>query len=184
MVDPPSRGRGDDRLGMKRDADAGGRQHRQIIGAVADRHRLRQARTPCSAASASRVWRLVSPVTIGGAPCRRCALRQIEPIGDDMVEPEFSGDPLGEYREARPRPARSPPRRSASSRSAARAPGVSRMRRPPLRARAPTRPASSPTRASSAAAKSISPFIARRVISATWAGARGNRRARRASRSR
>ena len=40
MVDPPARGRGDRGLGMKRDAEPRRVQHRQVVGAVADRQRL------------------------------------------------------------------------------------------------------------------------------------------------
>ena len=95
------------------------------------------------------------------------ACRQIEPVGDDVVEPEFSGDRFGKDRE----PARDERgHRSGAAHRRDQLPGrpaSAGCGRPPLRARDPADPRADATRASSAAAKSISPFIARRVISET-----------------
>ena len=60
----PARGGGDRRLGVKGDAEPGGRQHRQIVGAVADRERLGERQAALGGERES-VSRLVSPVTIG-----------------------------------------------------------------------------------------------------------------------
>jgi tRNA dimethylallyltransferase len=99
MIDPPSRGGGHHGLGLKRDADAGRGEHRQIIGAVADCHRLFQQDIVfgCESEQGPAFGFAGHDRRPHGAgdPSRG----DIEVVGDDMVEAEIGCYPFGEYRE-------------------------------------------------------------------------------------
>ena len=88
---------------------------------------------PSSAASASKVCLLVSPVTIGGITRAGQAVAvDLQSIGDDPVETELGGDAIGKDRE----PAGdegSHRTGTAHGRDEALGAGVSRIRRPPRR---------------------------------------------------
>ena len=77
MVEPPSGARGYGGFGVEGDPDPGGRQHRQIIGAVPDSHRMLQWNGVFGGQGEQRFPFLLSPVTIGGGtvPAMRPAVR-------------------------------------------------------------------------------------------------------------
>ena len=90
MVDPPARGCGDRRLGAKGDAEPGGRSIGRSL-APSPTASVADCGTPHSAASADQ------RVALGVAgDDRRCdgsgdaAVGDVEPIGNDPVEPEFA----------------------------------------------------------------------------------------------
>lgn len=95
MVDPPPRDGGDRRFGAKGDAKTGGGQHRQIVGAVADGKRLLRRNTVFGHQREQRL-------PLGLARHDRVAYRagnvsgpQIEPVGDDPIDPELGRDKFG-----------------------------------------------------------------------------------------
>ncbi len=96
VVDAPARHRGDRRLGAEGDTEPGGLQHWQVVGAVADGERRRSRHSALRGQCHQRV-------AFGLAGDDRCLDRSgnpsvgdIEPIGNDPVEPELRGDPVGE----------------------------------------------------------------------------------------
>ncbi len=99
MVETPARGGRDRRLGAEGDAEPGGGQHREIVGAIADRDRLgrgyaarrseRHERVPLARAGDDRRRHLA------GQPAAGC----LQPVGDDVVEAERARHPLGKNRE-------------------------------------------------------------------------------------
>jgi hypothetical protein len=91
---------GDPRLRMKGDAEAGGGQHRQIVGAVADGECRRRRETM---AGGEREQNVALP--FAGDDRRRhgagdAAVIEREPMGENIVEAERPSDALGEDREA------------------------------------------------------------------------------------
>jgi tRNA dimethylallyltransferase len=99
MIDPPSRSGGDQRLSMVGYTDTGDSQHRQIVGTVADRHRVLQRNTVFRGQSEQRL-------PLGLARHDRAlhgpsngACGQIELVRDHVIETERSGDPFGKDRE-------------------------------------------------------------------------------------
>jgi len=99
MVETPARDLGNSRLGSKSDADAGGSQHGQVVGAVADGDRLGRCEAELSCQSEQR-FPLGLPgydrrVDDAGDP----TLFELEPIGDHAVEAELRCDRVGEDRE-------------------------------------------------------------------------------------
>ena len=150
--------------------EPGGGQHRQIVGAVADRERRAGARPRARARRCSSASLLRGPRT--GSSTRPVSRPPAvsSAIGLGQIEADRVAHPLDERREAarhqrrgRAAGAHRPDQGRGRPASAARA-----RDRPP-RAPLTGRPASSATRAASAARKSSSPFIARRVIAATSA---------------
>ena len=95
MIDAPLRTHSDQRLGMKRHSHSGRGQHRQIVCAVADCHRLLQRNLVLGRESQQRPALGLAGDDrrlhgTGDAPCP-----QIEPIGDQVVETELGGNPFG-----------------------------------------------------------------------------------------
>jgi tRNA dimethylallyltransferase len=99
MIDPPSRGGGDQRLRVERHANPGGGQHRQIVRTIADRYRLRERNPVMGCQSKQRL-----ALGLAGHDRRlhrasNAALPKFETVGDDVIETELCGDPFGEDRE-------------------------------------------------------------------------------------
>ena len=89
MVEPPSGARGDGGFGVEGDTDPGGGQHRQVIGAVADSHRLLQWNGMFGSQGEQSF-----PLALSGHDRWRhragdAACRQIKSVGDDVIEPEL-----------------------------------------------------------------------------------------------
>ena len=169
MVDAHRRQRAHARMGAERHPEPGGLQHRQIVGAVADRQRLARVEPEPDSA---------------GAPARRASPAAPRSSPDQLAgERGRPRSPARSPRHGRTRTARwtwrvnavKPPETSAVKapcarivRTSVRAPGISRRRSLDHVARSPPaagRPAAPPARAAPLA-KSSSPFMARRVISA------------------
>ena len=99
VIEAPAGGGGNARLGMERDAEPGSGQHGQIVGAVADRERLRRGYSGPGSERQQRV------AFAGGGDDRRqhpagdTAGDDFEPVGDHPIKAEPGGDPLGEHRE-------------------------------------------------------------------------------------
>jgi tRNA dimethylallyltransferase len=95
VVQTPARGGGNGRFGVKGDAETGSLQHRQIIGAIADRERLirsdaefprqRQQSLPLGLAGYDRLEDAAGQTVLG----------DLQPVGDKPVETELSRDGLG-----------------------------------------------------------------------------------------
>lgn len=100
VLDPPGRGGGNRGLGVEGDTEAGGLQHRQIVGAVADGKRL------AARYSSLRRQGEQGPAFRFPGHDRRphgagdLSAGQVEMIGNHPVEAEFAGHPIGEDREA------------------------------------------------------------------------------------
>ena len=99
MVETPARDLGNSRLGSKSNADAGGGQHGQVVGAVADGYRLGRFEAELSRQSEKRF-----PLGIPGDDRRvddagDPILCELEPVGDHAVEAERRCDRFGEDRE-------------------------------------------------------------------------------------
>ncbi len=99
MVETPARGGGDRRLGAEGDAEPGSGQHRDVVGAVADRDRLLRRYAVCRGECPERV-----PLAGTGDDRRhhlagQPAAGHLQPVGDDMVEAQCARHPLGEDRE-------------------------------------------------------------------------------------
>jgi tRNA dimethylallyltransferase len=99
MFETPACDLGNSRLGSKSDADARGSQHRQVVGAVADGHRLGRREAELSCQSEERL-----PLGIPGYDRRvddagDPTLCELEPVGDHSVKAERRCDRFGEDRE-------------------------------------------------------------------------------------
>ena len=99
MVDPPARRGGDRGLGAKGDAEPGGLQHRQIVGAVADRECLPKRQPEFGGERRQRVALGRGGDDRRGYGARQPAVRHIEPVGDHPVKAEPCRDRFGEDRE-------------------------------------------------------------------------------------
>ncbi len=99
MVEAPARASSHRWFGAESDAQAGGGQHRQVIGTIADGDGPSQGNAVlCGKRQQSR------PLAFPGDDWTRhfageAVADDLQPIGDDAVEPEFSRDPIGEDRE-------------------------------------------------------------------------------------
>ncbi len=94
-----ARGGGNEPFGAKGDAEAGGAQHRQIIGAVADGNRLAGRDTELGGERQQGL-----PLGFPGDDRRHHSAGQavavyLQSIGDDPVETELGGDAIGKDRE-------------------------------------------------------------------------------------
>ncbi len=99
VVEAPARRRGDCGPGAEGDAEAGGGEHLQIVGPVADGHRARlgdvEFRSEAQQHLAlGRAGDDRPPHRAGEAP-----VDKVDPVGDDAREAELGGDPFGELRE-------------------------------------------------------------------------------------
>jgi tRNA dimethylallyltransferase len=99
MVETPVCDLGNSRFGSESDADSGGGQHRQVVGAVADGDRLGRCEAELSRQSEERF-----PLGIPGYDRRvddagDATLRELEPVGDYAIEAERRRDRFGEDRE-------------------------------------------------------------------------------------
>jgi tRNA dimethylallyltransferase len=100
VLDARARRGGDGGLSAKGDAEPGGGEHRQIIGAVADGERLRgREMVAAGEVEQGRALRLAGDDRRGDPPGDPSA-GDFEPVRDDMREAELRGDALGEKREA------------------------------------------------------------------------------------
>jgi tRNA dimethylallyltransferase len=109
MVDPPPRSGSHKRFGVEGDAEPGAGEHRQIVGAIADRDRLLQRNAFFGGQPEQRL-----PLRFGGDdrwvyPAGQTPRGQVDPIGDNVIETEFRRQPFGEDHE----PARDQRRRRA-----------------------------------------------------------------------
>ena len=96
MVETRMSGGGNNRLGAKSDAETGGAQHRQVVGAVADRERKRRWNAEFAGKREQSL-----PLCLGGDdrrqhPAGQPAVDDLQPVGDDAVEAELRRDRLGE----------------------------------------------------------------------------------------
>ena len=169
MLDRHRRLARDRRVGVVGDAEAGGEQHRQIIGAVADRQRLpgrdavlrAQRSSIASLASGPTIGAITRPVRRPSATSSRLASTTSKPTSRRIRSASGMKPPDT-------RPVTAP--RARIVRTRVRAPGIRRARSRWISSKIVSgSPASSATRASSAGPKASSPRIARRVIAATSA---------------
>ncbi len=96
MVDPPARRRGDRGLRAKGDAEPGGGEHRQIVGAVANRERLAEGDPTLCRQAQQRVPLGRSGDERGADGAGDPAAGNIEPVGDDAGKAEMRPHRLGE----------------------------------------------------------------------------------------
>jgi tRNA dimethylallyltransferase len=93
--DTKGRGGEDRRLGVKRDAEPGGGEHRQVVGAVADGKGLGQRRIEATGKPEQCVAFRVAGHDRRAHGSGNVAVGEVEMVGDDMVETEFRRDTLG-----------------------------------------------------------------------------------------
>ncbi len=100
MRDAGMRGRGDRGLGAKGDAESRCAEHRQVIGAVADRQRLRRVEAePRAEIAQGREFGVASEDRLGD-PADEKAVGDDEPVRAVLVEAQPGGDRAGELGEA------------------------------------------------------------------------------------
>ena len=99
MVETPARGGSDCGLGAEGDADAGGTQHRHVVGAVADGDGLRRWNAALGGECQQGLALGLTGYDRRQHPAGDAAADNLQPIGDDAVEAEFGRNPLGEDRE-------------------------------------------------------------------------------------
>jgi len=95
VVEAHRRGGGNERFGAKSDTEAGGIQHRQIVGAVADRHRGAGRDAEFGGEREQRL-----PLGVAGDDRRQHTASQplpdnLKSIGDDPVDTQSGGDAIG-----------------------------------------------------------------------------------------
>jgi len=96
MIETPAGDLGNRGLGVEGDPDAGGFQHREVVGAVTDGDRLCRCDAELGGKSKERF-----PLGLAGDNRRAYrtgdpSMREVEPVGDDSVEAECRGDRFGE----------------------------------------------------------------------------------------
>jgi tRNA dimethylallyltransferase len=99
MVETPARGGSDRGLGAEGDTDAGGTQHRHVVGAVADGDGLCRWNAAFGGECHQGLALGLSGYDRRQHPAGDKAANNLQPIGDDTVEAQFGRNPLGEDRE-------------------------------------------------------------------------------------
>src|SRR6266542_6510492 len=100
VVDRVSRLRPDDRLGVIRHADVREPQHRQIVGAIADRHKQPVIAFELAPEARERRSLHLTIDDLAGDASGEPAAGDLQRAGDGMVETEPGLEPFGEEGEA------------------------------------------------------------------------------------